>query len=361
MLPIVKVSIPSKEILMKELENVLYSGMIAEGEVVYRFEEEFAEHFGLPFALAMSSGTAALHAALVHCGVAGGEVVTTSMTAEPTNVAILQAGGIPVFADVDPSSGNLDPLSIEQKITSKTKAIMVVHYAGIPARMKEIREVADKFNIPFIEDCAHALGALYAGEVIGNVGDFAIYSLQAIKHMTTVDGGILVCKNQDLIPNLKKFRWFGLQKGVPRTEVDITSIGYKYNMNNVAATIGLTQLKTIRERVINLHIQNGKFFDDEISKISGLSVATFDEFSEPSYWLYTILSDDSEHVERLLASIQVSASKLHRPNHLHSIFKPFTNGLPQLDNYYKRMIHIPCGWWVTPEIREQIVETLKKG
>jgi dTDP-4-amino-4,6-dideoxygalactose transaminase len=362
MLPIVKVSLPPKEILMKELENVLYSGMIAEGEAVYQFEEQFAANFGLPFALAMSSGTAALHAALVHCNVSvGDEVITTSMTAEPTNVAILQVGAIPVFADVDPSSGNLDPFSIEQKITPKTKAIMVVHYAGIPARMKEIRVIADKFNLPIIEDCAHALGALYAGEGIGNVGYFAIYSLQAIKHMTTVDGGMLVCKNKELIPNLKKFRWFGLQKGVPRTEVDITSIGYKYNMNNVTATFGLVQLKTIRERVIDLHIQNGRFFDDAISKIPGLSVATFDEFSDPSYWLYTILSDDSDNVERLLASVQVSASKLHRPNHLHSIFKPFTNGLPQLDIYYKRMIHIPCGWWVTPEIREQIVETLKRG
>jgi dTDP-4-amino-4,6-dideoxygalactose transaminase len=362
MIPLVKVGLPDNKILMPALESILYSGHIAEGEAVYLFEKMFAAKFSLPPSFAMSSGTAALHASLVLAGVqSGDEVITTSMTAEPTNTTILQAGAIPVFADVDINSGNLDPESIKSAITKKTKAIMVVHYAGIPARMAEISKVAAGHGIPVIEDCAHALGARYAGAGIGTMGDFAIFSLQAIKHMTTVDGGILTMRDQSLTRAVKKFRWFGLEKGVPRTEIDITTLGYKYNMHNVAATIGQVQLQDIDARVISKHKANGRYFDQTIPSIPGLSVATFDDVAEPSYWLYTVLSDDSADVERRLAEIGVMASKLHRPNHFHSIFKPYAGELPNLAKYYERMSHIPCGWWVTNEDRERIVDALKKG
>jgi perosamine synthetase len=362
MIPLVKVGLPDKQVLMPALENILYSGHIAEGDAVYEFEKMFADQFGLSLALGMSSGTAALHASLKLAGVKpGNEVITTSMTAEPTNIAILQVGGIPVFADVDVNSGNLDPSSIKSQITEKTKAILLVHYAGIPARLEEISKIANEHGIPIIEDCAHALGARYAGVGIGTMGDFAIFSLQAIKHMTTVDGGILTMRDHSLAREAKKFRWFGLEKGVPRTEVDITSVGYKYNMTNVAATIGLTQLLDIDTRVINRHKENGRYFDQAIANIPGLKVSTFDEKAEPSYWLYTILSDDSLDVERRLSEIGVTASKLHRPNHYHTIFKDIAGYLPNLDTYYRRMIHIPCGWWVSKEDRERIVDALKKG
>ncbi|WP_027469013.1 DegT/DnrJ/EryC1/StrS family aminotransferase [Deefgea rivuli] len=361
MLPLIKVGLPESNKLMPMLEQVLYSGMLAEGEPVYEFERQFARHFGLDRAVAMSSGTAALHAALVLAGVAAGdEVITTSMTAEPTNVVILQIGAIPVFADVDISSGNLDPADIAQKITKKTRAIVVVHYAGIPVRLAEIAEIAQRHGIPLIEDCAHALGARYNDKGIGCVGDFAIFSFQAIKHMTTIDGGVLTFKDESLLRAAKKFRWFGLEKGIPRTEVDITSVGYKYNMHNVAATIGLAQLDVI-DNVISRHQANGHFFDEHISSISGLSVPTFDATALPSYWLYTVFSDDFADIEKRLAEVGVAANKLHRPNHYHSIFKPYAGELPQLEKYYQRMIHVPCGWWVTDDDREKIVDALKRG
>ncbi len=362
MIPLVKVGLPDKSIMMPALEEILYSGQIGEGDAVYRFEASFARTFGLGTSLAMSSGTAALHTSLVLAGVtAGDQVITTSMTAEPTNVAILQIGAVPVFADVDATSGNMDPASIESLVTEKTKAILIVHYAGIPVRLQEIQAVAVRHGIPVIEDCAHALGARYAGVGVGTSSEFGIFSLQAIKHMTTVDGGVLALRDGDMLRDAKKFRWFGLEKGIPRTEVDITSVGYKYNMNNVTATIGNAQLADIDARVISRHKANGQFFDAAFSAIPGLAVPTFDKQAEPSYWLYTILSDDSNDVERRLQDIGVSASKLHRPNHHHSIFKPFVGALPNLDIYYKRMIHIPCGWWIGDEDRERIVDALKKG
>jgi len=361
MIPLVKVAMPPKERLMPALEEVLYSGMIAEGEHVYRFEAEFAKSFGLPVALGTSSGTAALHIALLLSGVeAGDEVITTSMTAEPTNTVILQCGAEPVFADVDHETGNIDPVSVAAAIGPKTKAILVVHYAGFPVDMPAMRRLADQHGVALIEDAAHALGARCAGAPIGTIGDFGIFSLQAIKHMTTIDGGVLTIRNPDLVPAAKKLRWFGLAKGVPRTEVDITRTGFKYNMHNVAGVIGLAQLETIQQR-ISRHIENGQFFDREISAIPGLSVTRIDAGQEPSYWLYSVLSDDSDAVERILVAAGVSASKLHRPNHMHSVFRPYRRPLPGLDTYYYRLTHIPCGWWVSDEDRARIVEIIKRG
>lgn len=360
-IPLVKVGLPARDILMPALEEVLYSGFIAEGEPVYKFENEFKSKFGIENGVSMSSGTAALHASLVLSGVQpGDEVITTSMTAEPTNISILQVGAIPIFADVDLSSGNISATSIKALITPKTKAILVVHYAGIPVQMSKIMRVAEKYGISVIEDCAHALGSSYNGKPIGTIGDFGIFSFQAIKHMTTVDGGFLAIRNKSLCIKAKRFRWFGLEKGVERTKVDITEVGYKYNMHNVAATVGIHQLKLIDQRIFS-HIENGNYFDKEIPNITGLSVPKFDSIASPSYWLYTVLSDDSSDIQKKLAEIDVSASKLHRPNHLHSVFSKYKCELPNLDIYYKRMIHIPCGWWVTSEDRERIVNALKAG
>ena len=360
-LPLVKVAMPPRERLMKVLEDVLYGGMIAEGDKVYRFESEFSQAFQLPIGLATSSGTGALHIALLLSGVMpSDEVITTSMTAEPTNTVILQCGAKPIFADVDPQTGNLDPTSVEAHVTSRTKAIVVVHYAGFPANLKELRRIADQAGIALIEDCAHALGARYHQDGIGTIGDYAIFSFQAIKHMTTVDGGILTMRDSSNVARARKLRWFGLAKGVPRTDVDIQELGFKYNMNNVAAVIGLAQLDQIAS-LISKHIENGRFYDQEISAIPGLETTRIDAGCEPSYWLYTVLSENSDAVERCLADIGVSASKLHRPNHQHSIFASMRTRMPGLEHYYRRLTHIPCGWWVSHEDRERIVDALRKG
>ena len=361
MIPLVKVAMPPRERLLPAIEEVLYSGVIGEGERVYEFERRFAETFGLPVAVGMSSGTAALHLAMLLSGVKpGDEVITTSMTAEPTNVVILQCGALPVFADIEPDTGNLDPESVESLIGSRTRAIVVVHYAGFPAPLAALRMLADRHNIALIEDAAHSLGACYGGHGIGTVGDFAIFSFQAIKHMTTIDGGMLTMRDLGKVDLARRLRWFGLPKGVPRTEVDITQYGFKYNMHNVAAVIGLSQLEWIRT-LIDRHVANGRFFDERIPKIAGLACTRFESTAAPSYWLYTILSEDSDAVERRMATIDVSASKLHRPNHLHTVFAAMRRPLPGLDTYYRRLTHIPCGWWVSDADRERMIDALSKG
>ncbi|MGL5489747.1 DegT/DnrJ/EryC1/StrS family aminotransferase [Aeromonas veronii] len=358
MIPLVKVGLPERDVLMPALENILYSGVIAEGQEVYDFESKFLTAFDIAHGIAMSSGTAALHASLVLSGVlSGDEVITTSMTAEPTNLSILQAGAIPVFADVDQNSGNICPESILEKITPKTKAILVVHYAGYPARMNEIMDVASRYGLKVIEDCAHAMGATYEGRAIGTLGDFAIFSFQAIKHMTTIDGGFLVFKDNSVLERAKKFRWFGMLKGADRTSLDISEMGYKYNMHNVAAVIGSLQLDCIEER-LRKHKSNAEFFNRAFENLSHVKPATFESSAKPTYWLYTLLAGDSNAIAVNLSKIGVQASKLHRPNHLHSIFGNTTLNLPNLDIFYKKLVHIPVGWWVTEEQREMIANVV---
>ncbi|MTI19530.1 aminotransferase class V-fold PLP-dependent enzyme, partial [Fulvivirga sp. RKSG066] len=169
MIPLVKTGLPSPQILMPALEEVLYSGYIAQGSVVDEFEEKFSEYIGNQYCVSVNSGTAALHIALILAGVKpGDEVISTALTAEPTNTVISQTGATIRWADIDPATGNLCPKDVETKINSKTKVIMLVHYAGIPADIEAFQSIEKRYSIPIIEDAAHALGAEYNNKKIGN-------------------------------------------------------------------------------------------------------------------------------------------------------------------------------------------------
>jgi dTDP-4-amino-4,6-dideoxygalactose transaminase len=360
-IPLFRVFFPPAEVLMPRLEEVLYSGHISEGEPVYEFERRFSGFVGLPNVLSFYSGTAALHTALVLAGVqTGDEVISTPMTAEPTNMAICHAGGKIIWADVDPANGNLTGASIAERITPRTRAIMVVHYGGIPAPMDDIRAVAARAGIPVIEDAAHALGARYGSRPIGASSEYTMFSLQAIKHMTTVDGGMLACKDPGDLPKGRTFRWFGIDRPAARTEVDVTSVGYKYHMNNVNATIGLVQLDHIAP-VLERHIANGQYFDEALRGIPGLHLCVRDKQAEPSYWFYTTLSERRDNLARYLTEHGIGNSQAHKRNDLHPVFASSRRELPGLDSFYERMLHIPCGWWVSNEDREFIVDTIRRG
>jgi len=360
MIPIVKPYLPPKEELLPALEEILYSGYIAEGESVKDFERSFGEYLQNPYVLSLNSGTAALHLALMLAGVRkGDEVISTALTAEPTNVAILQAGAKVVWADIDAKTGVLSADAVRAKITERTKAIMLVHYAGIVADMDKFDALSKEFGIPVIEDGAHALGAKYKGKMIGSISPYTIFSLQAIKHVTTVDGGILTVKNETDYDRGRLKRWFGLDKKKARLENDITELGYKYHMNNVNATIGLVQLEHIESTVVS-YINNGKFFDSQLRDTSGLELIDYYEGSEPSYWLYTAKVDRRDDFVRWLGENGIAASPLHLRNDRHSIFGGMAD-LPELDKFYSKMVHWGCGWWLSQENREFIVDTIKKG
>ncbi|HOI84447.1 MAG TPA: DegT/DnrJ/EryC1/StrS family aminotransferase [Acholeplasmataceae bacterium] len=358
--PLVKPFFPPRETLIPAIEEVIYSGYVAEGEYVYKFEKKLAELLSLKYALAVSSGTAALHLALKLVGIKDGdEVISTALTAEPTNTSIAMLGANVVFADIDFKTGLISPESIESRITRKTKAIMIVHYAGNVCDLDKINEISIKYNIPVIEDAAHAFMSKYKGKYIGSNSRFTIFSFQAIKHLTTIDGGLLCLTNQDDYERAKRLRWFGLSKTLPRLENNIIEAGFKYNMNNVTAIIGLIQLNYLDQNV-KIYIQNGKYFDQELSKLPNVKILKYSNNTEPSYWLYTILVDERDKFIKKMAYNGITCSPLHLRNDFHKVFKN-NNELPFLDLFYEKFVHIPCGWWVNNEIRTKIVEIIKEG
>jgi dTDP-4-amino-4,6-dideoxygalactose transaminase len=361
MLPLIKTYIPPREILMPKLEEVLYSGYIAQGEVVENFERKFEEFIGSGYTLSLNSGTAALHIALILADVnEGDEVISTAMTAEPTNVAIKMVGARVRWADVDYETGNISPTAIENAINEKTKAIIVVDYAGTPVDVKSIQEISLKYNIPVIEDAAHALGTTYNGKKTGNHFPFTVFSFQAIKHLTTIDGGALQIQDKELYEKGKLIRWFGLDKKLSRLDNDIQLQGFKYHMNNVNATIGLVQLEKIEE-LLQKYATIGKYLDLKLNVVSGLETVVHYPNSESSYWLYTLKVDRRNDFIKMMAANGFMASEIHKRNDLHTYLNDYPTEMPNLDRFYSRLVHIPCGWWVTLEDCDKMIDAIKNG
>lgn len=361
MIPLVKPYIPDRDILMPELEKILYSGYIAEGESVYNFEDKFKAYIDNPYCLALHSGTDALHLSFILAGIKpGDEIISTPMTAEPTNTSIAMVGGKVVWGDVNPNNGLLNSESVRSLITERTKAIVLVHYAGMVCDMDAFNQISKEYNIPIIEDAAHALGSKYDGRMVGCNSPYTIFSLQAIKHMTTVDGGFLCVKSEEDLNRARRLRWFGLDKKRSRLENDITEVGYKYSMNNVNATIGLVQMRYVNE-IVGKYIDNGKFYDNVLGHVDGVTMVDYSPNTEASYWLYTMIVERREEFMKMMESEGIMASPLHHRSDTHSIFKESQRELPNMDKWYDSFVHIPCGWWVSAEERERIVEVIKKG
>ncbi len=361
MIPLVKTLLPPPEKLIPELEKVLYSGYIAQGEQVELFEKAFQKFIGSGFSISLNSGTAALHIALILSGVKkGDEVISTALTAEPTNVAIKMVGAKIRYADIDYETGAISPDSIELNLNEKTRAIMVVDYAGIPVNVNAIKAISKKYNIPVIHDAAHSLGTKINGSVTGNHFPYTVFSFQAIKQLTTIDGGMLQIQNRDEYEKAKLIRWFGIDKSKTRLENNIQFQGFKYHMNNINATIGLVQLSNINT-ILASYVENGKFFDANLKNIPGIELINYYPMSEPGYWLYTLKVDNREGFIKKMAEINVLASELHKRNDWHIYLNDFNQTLPILDKFYSKMVHLPCGWWLEPKSRDIIVKTIKTG
>lgn len=360
-IPLIKPYMPNRNDLIPRIEEILYSGYIAEGTAVAEFEKQLSELLGNPYCLSVNSGTAALHIALTLIGVSeGDEVISTALTAEPTNTTIALTGAKVVFADVDIDTGLISPESIEKNITGKTKAIMVVHYAGMVCNMDEINRISKKYNIPVIEDAAHAFLSKYNNKYVGNNSPYTCFSFQAIKHLTTIDGGLLLLNNEDEYNRARKLRWFGLDKKIPRLENNIVEAGYKYHMNNVNATIGLVQLEHLEDNVYK-YIANGKYYDEKLNNIKGLTLIPYYANTEPSYWLYTMKVERRSDFIAMMEKNGIAASPLHLRSDRHSIFHAENSSTPNLDLFYESFVHIPCGWWLSDEDKEYIVATIGKG
>ena len=264
----IKVPIAKPIIGEEEIENVvevLKSGMIAQGPKVEEFEQKFADWVGAKYGIAVNSGTAALHVALLSCGIGeGDEVITTPFTFIASGNSIVYTGAKPVFADIDLKTYTLDPDSIEDLITENTKAIMPVQLYGQSANMDKINEIARKHGLIVIEDAAQAHGAICNGKKVGSMGDMACFSFYPTKNMTTSEGGIITTDDEDLAENAKIFRAHG---ATVRYHHD--AIGYNFRMTDISAAIGLAQLEKIDD-FNDKRIANAAYLNEGLKDVEGI-------------------------------------------------------------------------------------------
>jgi len=352
MIPLFKVFLPPKDELLPELEKVLYSGYIGQGPKVEEFEKEFGLYIGTDKVLSVNSGTSALHLALRLAGVSGGEVITTAMTCTATNFPILANGAKIVWGDINPLTGMLDPDDVEKKITKNTRAIMVVHWGGMPADLGNLSDVAKRHGIPLIEDAAHALGAEYDGRKIGNqTADYTCFSLQAIKHITTVDGGVLIANDPEQYRRGKLLRWYGIDREGPRKDLrceeDVVEWGYKFHMNDVTAVMGLVALRHLTEQV-SKHRMNALLYDYEIDNRKIRKPWGYPG-GQSSYWLYTLQVPKRDQFVKYMAKLGIATSKVHSRNDTHSVLREFKIDLPGVDEFTRKMVAIPVHSGLTAE------------
>ena len=282
----IKVPIAKPIIGEEEIENVvevLKSGMIAQGPKVMEFEEKFANWIGAKYGIATNSGTSALHVALLACGIGeGDEVITTPFTFIASGNAIVYTGATPVFADIDLDTYTIDPDKIEDLITDKTKAILPVQLYGQAADMDKIREIAEKHDLKIIEDAAQAHGAEYNGEKVGTLGDMACFSFYPTKNMTTSEGGMITTDDEELAKKAQMFRAHGASERYHHDE-----IGYNFRMTDIAAAIGLAQLKVIDE-FNDKRISNANYLNEQLKDVEGIVTPKSPDNYKHVYHQYTI-------------------------------------------------------------------------
>ena len=283
-----------------EVVAVMNSGWIGTGPRVSRFEKEFSAYKGMGFPVAVSSCTAALHLALLVAGVKkGDEVITTPMTFCSTVNAIIHAGGTPVLADVDPLTMNLDPVAVAAAITPRTRAIVPVHFAGHPCDMDSFVSIAERNDLVLIEDCAHSIETLYQGRHVGTFGDFGCFSFYVTKNVVTGEGGMVLAKDERDADRLKVMALHGLSRDAWKRfgdegykHYDVIECGFKYNMMDIQAAIGIHQLARVEESWIRRK-QIWEHYNDKFADLPlHLPISVRDKNSRHSYHLYPAVVDE---------------------------------------------------------------------
>ena len=373
----------------KSVQKVLESGFIGQGPKVEEFESNLKEYFGVDYISTVNAATSAEHLALhqlkkpideIFEGCAsrniwpgledGDEVLTTPLTCTATNWPILANNLKIKWVDVDEKTLNMDLVDLERKITKKTKVIFVVHWGGYPVdldRLDMIARNAEKrfgFKPAIIEDCAHAMGSTYNNKPIGSHGNWCTFSFQAIKHITTGDGGILITPDRESYERSKLLRWYGIDRESNkkdfRCEEDIKEWGFKFHMNDIAATLGIENFKHLDE-IVSKHQENAQYYDEELSDVGDVELLERKSNHKSSFWIYSLLVERKDEFMEHMKKHNIMVSQVHERNDIHSCVKEFERNLPTLDKITPRLIAIPVGWWVTKKEREYIVQTIKKG
>jgi len=378
-------SIPLFKVFMSDdakenVGNILVGGMITQGPQVEKYEEELKKFFDYPYVLTVNSATSGLTLAyrLLNLNKTD-KVISTPLTCFATNAAIMAHGLEIVWADVDQKTCNIDLSNVLSQITYDTRVLSIVHWGGNPVDMDRVEILRDHTRKTFnqelyvVEDCAHAFGAEWRGKKLGTTGNsIAVYSTQAIKHLTTGDGGIILLPNEEMYNRAKLLRWYGIdrdRRSLPgkdfRLEDNISEFGYKFHMNDINATIGLCNLPHM-EHILKKCAENGAYYNAQLGNVVGIELFDISEKC-PCYWIFTIkvLFGLRNEFASFMNSRGVMVSQVHSRNDRHTCTFPFCKnfsimnmtGLNKLEN---QICCIPVGWWVTESDRDYIVSIIRE-
>lgn len=368
-----------------EVGKVLDSGYIGQGPKVEQFENDLRNYLNVDKLITLNSGTSGLHLAIhllknEHKATSnsakwpgiqdGDEVLTTALTCTATNWPALANNMKIKWVDIDPKTLNMDLDDLERKLSPKTKIILAVHWGGYPINLDRLKQIQEKANSLYgfkpaiIEDGAHSFGSEYKGKRLGNHGNIVMYSLQAIKHVTAVDGGVLVLPHQELYNRGKLLRWYGIDRDGNRKdfrcEADIAEWGFKFHMNDVSATVGIENLK-FADDIISKHRNNAAFYDKELKNINGLTLLERHKDYNSAFWIYSMLVENRDGFYKWMKECNIVVSQVHERNDKHTCVSDHTAALPTLDRTIGNVVAIPVGWWVSQEQREYIADCIKKG
>lgn len=344
---------PITDEAMRNVQNNLLSSHLSEGELVKEFESELSSFFGYRNPVTVNSGTSALHLALILAGVGpGDEVILPAQTFISTGLAVLYCGARPVFADIEVDTGNINYYDVERKVTRNTKAIIAVAWGGLPPKLAGIAQICRDVHIKLIVDNAHALGARIEYE------DFSCFSFQAIKQLTTGDGGMLVCRKREDSEKAKRLRWFGIDRDndlpdeTGERSYNLKEIGYKYHMNDFSAALGLGNLMDFRLRETMRH-NVADYYEENLEDISI-------DRENSTDWLYTVLVKDRTNFMKMMKEKGVPASVVHVGIDRNDIFGGKRN-LPVQRHWDERHVCLPCHSGLRMEEAVQVVRAIKEG
>jgi UDP-glucose 4,6-dehydratase len=372
------------EDVLEPINKVLMSGQLTQGPKVEEFETKLKEYINNPYILTLNSATAGLTLATrllknedkTNDWSGFNEdidvVLTPALTCFATTAAILANNVNIKWLDVDLNTANICLQDLKNKLNEKTKIIYLVHWGGNPVDLDELDKICEEhkeqygFKPMVVEDCAHSFGAEYNGNKIGSNKNICVFSLQAIKHLTTGDGGFITLPNEELYERCKLLRWYGINrdkrnyKGKDlRLENDIVEYGYKFHMNDINATLGTYNLPHM-DGLLEKNRRNAKMLDEGLKDIKDIQLLKPNPKCNSAYWLYTIrvLNGKKQEFMDKMKEANIMTSQVHNRNDINSCVKEFEEILPNIDIIEKELVCIPVGWWLEEKDMEYIIKTI---
>ncbi|GAA4029369.1 DegT/DnrJ/EryC1/StrS family aminotransferase [Hymenobacter glaciei] len=351
----------------QRVSAVLTSTFLSEGKLVKEFESRLSAELGMVHPAALNSGTSALHLALEVAGVGpGDEVILSPQTFIASALTVVQVGAKPVFADIQYGNGNIDPADIEHRITPRTKAIMAVHWGGYPCDMNEIMAIATKHGLVVIEDAAHSPGATYQGQPIGSISDYTCFSFQAIKHLTTGDGGALCARDPAKAREVFRRRWFGIDRAnspvneLGERDYDLVDVGYKYHLSDYAAALGLANLDGFAERMVQRRARVQQYLDG-LRGVAGITHFEHKTDRESAHWLFGFHVENRLEFIRAIRGKGVAVSVVHDGIDHNTLFGGRRMELTNQRRFDATQIHIPLHDDLSAEQAAYVVDVIKQG